>query len=375
MRTLIAIGVAAATGGLAGAATIDGMLDAEYGALASIQNNSTGFGDDQSGHAAYADGSELDGAAMMISGGSLFIHLGGNLQSNFNKLELFIDARDGGQNRILGINPDVGFGALQRMGDDGSGNGLTFDAGFDADLYVSLGCGDDNGNGIIYYVDYAELRTNGDGVGGYAGSGTTHVDAKGVVTVTPSAGDYGIAVGINNSNTGGVIGGDGEDCGALDDVPVASGIEIEIPLYLIDWDFEGLPFDNVRVCAFINGAGHDWVSNQVLGGLGGSANLADPRGVDFNAVDGDQFVVLGADADPCVPPATGRCCFANGECWDGVTYEHCDSNRGLWGEGLLCEDGCDLGGGNDCPTDVDGSGMTDVDDLLELIGHFGEICP
>jgi len=379
MKTVFATGIALLAGGSlasGGVHEMDGTLDGMFGPLAAIQNNSTGFGDDQSGHAAYADGSELDGAAIAIDQGNLIIHLGGNLQSNYNKLELFIDARDGGQNKILGINPDVGFGALQRMGDDGSGNGLTFDEGFEADYYVSVGCGDDNGNGIIYYVDCAELRTNGDGVGGYAGSGTTHVDAKGVVTITPSTGDQGISVAINNSNVGGVIGGDGEDCGAPDDVAVETGIEISIPLFLMDWDFDGLPFDDVRICAFINGSGHDWVSNQVLGGLGGSANLAEPRDVNFAMIDGDQFVVMGADAAPCVPPATGNCCFANGECWDGVTYDHCDSSRGLWTENATCADGCDLGGGgDDCPTDVDNSGATDVDDLLILIGNFGNPCP
>ncbi|MDP7070337.1 MAG: hypothetical protein QF561_03200 [Phycisphaerales bacterium] len=372
-------GIAVLAGGsvaLAGAFDINGSMDElTYGPLATIQNNSTGFGDDQSGHAAYADGSELDGGVAVLDGGNLVIFLGGNLQSNFNKLELFIDARDGGQNTILGINPDVGFGALQRMGDDGNGNGLTFDVGFEADYYVTVGCGDDNGEGIIYYVDYAELRTNGDGVGGYAGSGTTHVDAEGNVTVTPSTGDSGISLAINNSNVGGVIGGDGEDCGSPEDVTVTTGIEISIPLANIDWDFEGLPFDNVRVCAFINGSGHDWVSNQVLGGLGGSANLAEPRDVDFSAIDGDQFFTLGDVAGSCVPAVTGACCFANGECWEGVTAEHCDANRGLWiGEDSICEE-CDLGGGNDCPTDIDGNNVTDVDDLLLLIGNFGNVCP
>jgi len=379
MRFLITTTAAIALGTLtahAGILTVDGSLDSGYGDLAAIQNNSTGFGDDQGGHPAYAEGSELNGAAITIDQGNLMIHLGGNLQSNFNKLEIFIDARDGGQNKILGINPDVGFGALQRMGDDGSGNGLTFDAGFEADYFVSIGCGDDNGNGIIYYVDCAELRTNGDGVGGFAGSGTTHVDIDGNVTITPSTGDQGISVAINNSNAGGVIGGDGVDCGAPNDVAVETGIEIQIPLFLLDWDFEGLPFDNVRVCAFINGGGHDFVSNQVLGGLGGSANLGEPRDVDFETIDGNQFVEMGADAAPCVPPATGNCCFANGECWDGVTYENCDTNRGLWTENAMCADGCDLGGGSDdCPTDVDNSGATDVDDLLILIGNFGNPCP
>ncbi len=376
-KTGIGVAAAALVGGIAsaGAPVVDGTLDAAYGPLAAIQNNSTGFGDNGNDHVGYAVGSEIDAAAIMVSGGYLYIHLSGNIESNYNKIEVFIDARAGGQNRILGINPDVSYGALQRMGDDGSGNGLTFDAGFEPDLYLDVTCGDNGfGSGIYSYVNYAELRTNGDGFGSYAGSGGSyHLD--GVDYIDPSVGDYGIAVAINNSNVGGVIGGDGTDCGAPDDVAVATGVEIAIPLYLMDWDFEGLPFDNVRVCAFANAGDHNWISNQVLGGLGGTANLGEPRLVNFENVDGLQYFSMGDVGASCVPAITGACCFANGECWEGVTAEHCDTSRGLWiGEDTTCVE-CDLGGGNPCPTDIDGSGTTDVDDLLLLIGNFGNVCP
>ena len=377
-KTGIGVAVAALMGSFAsaGSPTVDGTLDPAYGPLASIQGNSTGFGNNGDSHVGHSDGSELDGGVAIISNGKLFIHLGGNIEHNYNKIEVFIDARDGGQNRILGINPDVGFGALQRMGDDGTGNGLTFDAGFEPDLYLSISCGDNaESNGIFSYIDYAELRTNGDGFGDYAGSGHSyHVD--GVDHIEPSVGDYYIAVAINNSNIGGVIGGDGSDCGAPGDVAVATGIEIEIPLYLIDWDFEGLPFDDVKLCVFINSSDHGWVSNQILGSLDASANLGEPRLVNFDGIDGPQYFSLGDEDDgPCIPAITGACCFANGECWEGITDEHCDTDRGLWiGEDTTCVE-CDLGGGNDCPTDIDGSGTTDVDDLLQVIGNFGNVCP
>jgi hypothetical protein len=379
MNTFIATGCSVLLGtGIAAAGSIpiaDGTMDAAYGPSAAIQNNSTSFGDNDQDHPGLANGSEIDGGVAIIEGGSLFIHLGGNIESNYNKIEIFIDGRDGGQNKILGINPDISLNALQRMGDDGSGNGLTFDADFEADLYLSITCGD-NGldTGIVSYIDYAELRTAGNGFGGYAGSGSTYV-LDGVPIYEPSVGDYGIGVAINNFNGGGVISGDGTDCGAPDGVVVTTGIEIEIPLYLIDWDFEGLPFDSVKICAFVNSADHGYVSNQVIGGLGGSANLGEPRSVDFSLIDGNQYFTIGDVADSCIPAVVGACCFANGECWEGVTDEHCNTNRGLWiGESMTCVD-CNLGGGNDCPTDVNGSGITDVDDLLELIGSFGAICP
>ena len=376
-KTGIALAAAAMTSpvALAGGIVVDGTREPAYGSPASTQNNSTDFGNNENDHIGYAGGSELDGGSVIIHNGSLFIHLGGNLESNYNKIELFIDARDGGQNRILGINPDVSYGALQRMGDDGTGNGLTFDADFTADLYLDITCGD-NGfdSGINSFVNFAELRTNGDGIGGYAGSGGSY-NLDDIDYVDASIGDYGIAVAINNSNIAGVIGGDGTDCGAPDDVVVTTGIEIEIPLYLLDWDFEGIPFDDVKVCAFVNAVDHNWVSNQVLNGLGGSASVGEPRLVNFANIDGNQYFSIGDIAEPCIPATVGGCCFANGECWEGVTADHCDTNRGLWiGETMTCAD-CDLGGGNNCPTDTTGDGETNVDDLLDVISHFNEVCP
>ena len=371
MSAAICLGTTAAQAGIP---QMDGTLDAVYADQIIFQNTSTNFGNASDGNAGYANGSELDVASGEIAGGFLFLHFGGNLESNYNKLELFVDAREGGQGRILGINPDVGFGALQRMGDDGSGNGLTFDDGFLADIYLGISCGDNGNGGVDVFVDFAELRTDGSGTGGYAGSGTTTDNGNGTIVITPSTGDYGIEVALDNRNTSGVLGGTGPDCGAPDGEVVETGIEVKIPLELIDWDFDGLPFDNVRVCAFISSADHGFVSNQILGGLNGSDNLGEVRGVDFSEIDGAQNFRLRVVASPCVGAVIGACCFANGDCWEGLTATACDDNRGLFGgEDSVCGD-CDLGGGNDCPTDVDGNGLTDVDDLLQIIGNFGNPC-
>ena len=168
---------------------------------------------------------------------------------------------------------------------------------------------------------------------------------------------------------GGVDAGCGEDA-----QPV--GIEIAVPLWYIDWDFEGLPFDDIRVTALITSQDHSWVSNQVLGGIGGGDSLGDVRNVNLGDAPGNQFFTIGVDADPCPESQLGACCFANGECWEGVGPVHCDANRGLWiGEDTLCED-CSLGGDDEtCPTDTNGDGVTNVDDLLEVIGAFNEVCP
>jgi hypothetical protein len=47
------------------------------------------------------------------------------------------------------------------------------------------------------------------------------------------------------------------------------------------------------VAAFINGSSQDFLSNQVLGFLpAGTANLGEPRNVNFNNLAGEQFFVV-----------------------------------------------------------------------------------
>jgi hypothetical protein len=372
MRIIIAMSTLVIAGA-ASALDVDGTITAaEYGDASSLQNTSTNFGNNTDPLTSYANGSELDVAYTTVSQGVLYIGLVGSLESNWNKLDLFIDCRDGGQHRILGINPDIDFSALQRMGDDGSGNGLTFEADFDADYWVSVTCGDWKGMGIQYHGSAAELKTNGDGAGYNLGMGTTTDDGSSTV-VTPIVSDSGIEIAINNAAIGGVNGGTGLDCGETADT---TGIEIGIPLWVFDWDFEGIPFDSIRIVALISSSDHSYVSNQVLGGIGGGDNLGEVRSIDFGAIAGDQLFQVGVGAAPCPEFFLGACCFANGECWESLQAEDCDNARGLWmGEDTTCDD-CDLGGGTDtCPTDTDGNGVVDVNDLLNVIATFNQVCP
>jgi hypothetical protein len=253
----------------AAAQTIDGTLDAAYGPPLVVQNNETQFGDASLGQTGYCNGSELDAAYGGISGGALYLFLAGNLESNFNKLELFFDAIPGGQNKLRGDNPNVDFDGLNRMGDDGSGNGLTFDAGVDMDHWIGVTGGDAGGNYALF-ANYAELLTTGGGAGYYLG--TTGAASNGVLT--GGTNPNGIEITIDNSNTGGVAGGCGTGAGGGG---VTTGIELKIPLAAL-----GNPTDCIRVTAFINGGGHDFVSNQVLAGVGGFCNLGEPRVVNFN---------------------------------------------------------------------------------------------
>jgi len=142
----------------------------------------------------------------------------------------------------------------------------------------------------------------------------------------------------------------GSGCG------VTTGIEIKIPLVLTGWSS-----GDVKVMAFINGGGHDYASNQVLGSLPlGSGNLGgDGLGgydgkvhVDFSAIEGNQYFST-ADADTCAA------CFGD---LDG---------SGDVGSGdvalLLLDYGPCLG----CLADLDGSGNVDFGDVALVLLSTG----
>lgn len=164
---------------------IDGDIagDAAWGTVLTLQQNGTQFGDSNSGVIDFANGSELDGLYGFIcttdpdgAGGQpaqpyLYLFFTGNLESNFNKFDLFIDCNAGGQNRLRGDNPDVDFNGLNRMGDNNGSNGLTFDDGFEADYYLQFTGGDVGGGNYATFASFAEILTNGGGRGSFIGSG------------------------------------------------------------------------------------------------------------------------------------------------------------------------------------------------------------
>lgn len=248
------------------AAVNDGTLDGAYGVAKAVQTTQTQFGDSNLGATTWANGSELDNAYAYISGGVLHLFFGGNLESNYNKLEIFFDTGAGGQNRLRGDNPDVDFNGLNRMGDDGSGNGLTFDAGFTANYYITTTGGDVGGGTYGMFAAYSEILTAGGGTGYYLGT-------NGATTPGPLTGGTNpnnIEITINNSNSAGVGGG----CDPASGAGVATGIELAIPLAALGGS------ECMSIVAFINGGSHDYLANQVLGGVAG-CNLGEPRAVNF----------------------------------------------------------------------------------------------
>lgn len=268
----------AVAGTLMAAPTVDGTRDAEYGSALAVQSTGTSFGNNTNPSVNQNGGSELDAAYGVVDGANLHIFLAGNLESNFNKLDIFIDSRAGGQNRLRGDNPDVSFNGLNRMGDNGTGNGLTFDSAFSSDYFLSTSGGNVGGTDFKFFANFAETNTGGGGAGAFIG--------ESAVNGTLLNASNGVVIGYNLSNVLGVNSrGNPNDS---DPATVATGIEISIPLSLLNIDG-----NEVRVTAFVNGGSHDFLSNQILGAApAGSDHLGEPRNVNLANLDGNQFFTV-----------------------------------------------------------------------------------
>jgi len=237
-----------------------------------VQAVETQFGDNLS---------ELDAAYGEVSANRLFLALTGNLEANFNKLEIFIDSKPGGENVLSGVPGNDGTGVMA---------GLTFDAGFGADYHIVARRGvsgtprfdlDIAELGTPSFSSYADIFAGSDeGIGG---------------TGTGPGNAFPIEVGYDNSNVAGVVGGTGpaDQVAAL---AVTTGFEISIDLADL-----GNPVGEFKILAFVNGSNHDYASNQFLGpvqppqgNLGGDGLGTFTGSLDFdlNAFPGEQFFVV-----------------------------------------------------------------------------------
>lgn len=300
-----------------GDVVVDGTREAAYPPPIESQTCTTGFGDSTDALCDRSDGgSELCNIHALVANGVLYIFVGGNLESNFNKFDLFIDAKQGGQNALRTDNADIDFNGLNRMG----GNpGMTFDTCFTADFFLTVTNG---GDPLAMYANVAQLLTLGGGAGQYLG--------QGVPCATPIIGKSGVIVAMNNSNALGVGGDGGSTKGAA---AVETGIEIAIPLTLLGYD--SAIQQNIRFVAFINSSDHSYASNQFMAPLAaGSGNLGEPRNINFANVVGNQYAMLVVDPnEPTCPPTPPA-----------------------------------------CVSDINGDGVTDASDLTLLLSGWG-VCP
>jgi len=269
----------------AGAVTIDGTLDPQYGPAVVLQTTQTGLssgqltGDNTDNDLNYANGSELDGAYAVISNNVLYLFLAGNLAAELNSngnatvghiLDVFVDAWPGGQNPISQFGPSSPL------------NGLSFDTGFAPDYLFEFQATDGNNHTPpSWNAHYATLPTAGGGgftpLGtGFAGSGT----------LTGGTNPDGIQVTIDNHNTAGVTFG----CAASSGAGVTTGVEWGIPL---------LALGNSTGCFAITvivrtmGATSTVLSNQVLAPLPvGTCPPGGAPSVNFANIAGDQFFTV-----------------------------------------------------------------------------------
>jgi len=125
------------------APVVDGVKDAQYGAALAVQTVQTQFGDNLS---------ELDAAYATSSGGVLHLMLTGNIEANFNNVEIFIDSKAGGQN----VFSSAGNAGASKM------DGLQFDAGFTADYHLIARRGNFGGDFGLVGCLVREHRSTGE---------------------------------------------------------------------------------------------------------------------------------------------------------------------------------------------------------------------
>ncbi|GHC61038.1 hypothetical protein [Roseibacillus persicicus] len=270
----------ASTPASAPALLCNGYREDLYGAAIAVQAVQTNFGDTN----AQDSRSELNAAYAGIQDGKLFLMLTGNIENNFNKLQIFIDSTSA-----------VGTNVLTAAGNDGSGNmnGLIFDTAFQPDyhLIVRRGLGSTNQLDLdISNLATGQFASYSNIFGGsQEGFGETGTPNAGLLTPNP------IGVGYFNLNFAGVTGG----TGAADQTAaqaVRAGLEVCIDLA----DIGSPTGTDIKAMAFITSDNHGFTSNQFLGALpidlngegAGTDNLGTTNLIDLSAIDGDQCFTI-----------------------------------------------------------------------------------
>ncbi|TWT47226.1 hypothetical protein [Botrimarina hoheduenensis] len=309
---------------------VDGRLTGDtsfYGPARSIQNTNTQYGNATNGDPRQATGgSEIDAVYAAVVGDRLHVLVAGNLESNYNKLSVFIDSEAGGMNQVegaaapAGVDPfccpsaPAGAGALQGL------NGLRFDTGFAADHFVGFSNGPEtilatNTSTYSFSAYYGDLTAGPTGrksaVGFQRNAGGVEpglapgepidmannaCSGDADVGCTPNAhlfaeqrdllNDIGFRMAIDNSNTQGVNGGSGAATG--NPQAVMTGIEFSIPLAVL-----GSPTTDLRLVAFIGNSQYSHLSNQFSGVGVLQGNLGAPvSSINLAAIAGEQFVTI-----------------------------------------------------------------------------------
>ena len=275
---------------------IDGTLDALYGAPLAVQTVETQFGN-ATDPAGLGGGGEADAAYAVVHSGKLFLLVTGNIEPNFNKLNIFIDSRPGGEN-TLSADPAYDFNDVsQNFG------GLTFDDGFEADFHLfgrwggdafELDIVDRNGGAACDNDCLGDFGAATSGAGTGVQSGVVFGDGDGTMSFLSTPVEF----GFNNTNIAGVgdAGGGADPADPIAAAAVTTGLEVAIDLADL-----GSPSGLIKVHVAYGNGDNNFHSNQILGGVppqgnlggdGGGGFMGDLSGIDFNQFEGDQFFTL-----------------------------------------------------------------------------------
>ena len=174
---------------------LDGSIAGDpYGDALAVQTVNTQFGDNLS---------ELNAAYGFVRGGNLHLAFTGNLENNFNKLNIFIDSVGGGENVLTSSTMNGG----NNPGNDGWANnyaGFTFDSGFEADyMFIARRGGD------VFDLDFSAVGSNNVFFEADFGSGAAANIFGGTAEgANANVAGSGVGAGFNNMNMAGVIGFD-----------------------------------------------------------------------------------------------------------------------------------------------------------------------
>ncbi len=162
---------------------------------------------------------------------------------------------------------------------------------------------------------------------------------------TPVAGE--LVVVLDNRNVGGVT-----DLSGAGAASATHGVELAIDLDELGWD----GVSDIRLAGFISNGDVTTVYNQYFGVQSGSADLGDPRNIDFSAIAGDQFVTLYS-----VPTGPTPCEIADFDNMNGVDVVDLFAFLDAW----FAETGVCV---SNCSSDISApAGSPDVTDLFDYL--------
>jgi hypothetical protein len=354
--------------------TVNGTLDATYGEARAVQKVQTGFGD--ASPPADNTGSELDAAYGVIRGGRLFLMLTGNLERNFNLIDIYIDSRPGGENILTGTPQyDGGYNAPAGPYRSSKLSGMRFDTGFFADYHLYCRWGVQAAVETPFEVTFVHRAGGGLAQVPASRAGTVVTVSNSAIgsvnagNVAPNASGSALTqnllMAIYNFNTGGVVAGNNA-ANAAAAAAVTSGVEFSIPLADLG---AASAFKNIRVVAMLNGQNRDYLSNQILPGvpapqvnLGGDGNgtfTGSLSGINFTTFAGTQYFTVYT----CVADINE----------DGVVDDDDFVFFAYSYNVLVCTDPAMLAG---CPADFNEDGAVDDADFVIFAGAYNDlVCP